>query len=273
MTRKIVLGIAIAATLIAGTFAITNANNAIAGFFDPTVRDNVTVNDIKLKDPQIMVIVDNAGVGTVSDFEITWRFDPTKCFLAVATLPAPALGLVPIVDDGALGGNPAHADFLGGEAVVLGASPGKTCKIDSKKGSFVTVSTVAADSERDTTIITKAKIAAGDRMFMVDNLGIAGPGIGIGTSDVEVVWRFSDPDCKVVTSGGAPSGTTGAASSTLPALPGTLILADDTALGGAAAHSDVTTSDGIFLAGETGPCNINSKKGDFVTVSTVMSTP
>ncbi len=106
---------------------------------------------------------------------------------------------------------------------------------------------------------------------MVDNLGIAG-GVGAGTSDVEVVWRFSDPDCKVVTSGGAPTASAGP-SSTLPPLPGTLILANDLALGGAPAHADVPMSDGIFLAGETGACKIDSKKGDFVTVSTVKGNP
>jgi len=52
---------------------------------------------------------------------------------------------------------------------------------------------------------------------------------------------------------------------TLPALPvATAILTNDGALGGNPPHMDVTASDGIFIAGETGDCKMKKQKGYFV---------
>ena len=147
MTKTIykitILTTTIAAILLTGAIAFP-LQPVSSGFFEPlgVVRDNVNVLNIKLEYPQIMVIVDNAGLPGTSDVEMVWRFDPSECMLLVATLPAPVLGLIPVVPDGALGADPAHADAMGVEAVILAAKPGETCEIDSDDGEFVTVSTV-----------------------------------------------------------------------------------------------------------------------------------
>ena len=142
MTKTVILGIAVAAVLVTGLIAFMP--EAIS---DPKVseeRDNVNVLHMTLEYPQIMVIVDNAGIGGTSDVEMVWRFDSTKCMLLVATAPAPGLGLVVVAPDGALGADPAHADAFGVDAVVLAAKTGKICIIDPDMGEFVTVSTVGS---------------------------------------------------------------------------------------------------------------------------------
>ena len=106
-----------------------------------------------MKNGQFRVIVDNAGIGGTSDVEITWVFDSEKCVLyAAGDIGGPLIGVIPLVDDGALSvpnlplplALPvAHNDVDFAEAVVLGVNgDAKDCKIDSKKGQYVSVSTI-----------------------------------------------------------------------------------------------------------------------------------
>jgi len=120
-----------------------------------------------------------------------------------------------------------------------------------------------SDTERDnTTLKGNLKIASGDRIVLVDNAGIG------GTSDVEVTWKFSDSDCKVVTFGGAIGA--GGAGGGAAALGGTL-LTDDAAYAGNPPHADVVGTNAILVSAETGVCKLVANNGDFVTVSTVGS--
>ena len=112
------------------------------------VRDNVDVENIKLKQGQFRVIVDNAGIGATSDVEITWNFKEKDCVVIAAGTVGGSFGTVGLVDDGAFSvgaGVPVgHNDVKFVEAVLLGvATDAKHCKIDSNKGEFVAVSTVA----------------------------------------------------------------------------------------------------------------------------------
>ena len=147
MNSKTILGITISIAIFAGAITLVNLNPAIAGIgtIDQTERDNLLLTETKLKNGQIMVLVDNAGIGQTSDVELTWRFDPNKCQLNVATAPAPGLSPVVITDDGALGGNPAHRDWSAAEAVFLTTQPGEDCKIKPGKGEYISVSTVGSD--------------------------------------------------------------------------------------------------------------------------------
>ncbi len=115
--------------------------------------------------------------------------------------------------------------------------------------------------ERATMILKgNLKIASGDRVVLVDNAGIG------GTSDVEVTWRFSDPDCRVVTIGGIignPLSNGGPA-----AIVGTLLL-DDLAFAGNPPHADVAGTDAILVSAETNVCKLVANNGDYVSVSTV----
>lgn len=96
-------------------------------------------------------------------------------------------------------------------------------------------------------------------MVLVDNAGIG------GTSDVEVTWRFDATKCQLArVDGTAPSititpfGNDGA----LSGVPG------------APAHNDEAGVDAIVLTTQSGQtCTINPARGEFITVSTVGSSP
>jgi len=143
MNKLAITSILATTILIAGIFAFTPIQQA-STLLPSTERDNVIVHSIKLTDGQIMVIVDNAGIGGTSDVEVTWRFDPSECKLARVDGTPPAIVVTPITNDGALSGNPAHSDQTGVDAIVLTTQAGQTCKIDPNKGEFVTVSTVGS---------------------------------------------------------------------------------------------------------------------------------
>jgi len=111
-------------------------------------RDNVDVENIKLKEGQWRVIVDNAGIGETSDVEITWNFDEDKCKVVAAGEVAGSFGTVDLVDDGAfsvVNSIPVgHNDVKLAEAVLLTTVEGAgDCEIKSDDGQFVAVSTVA----------------------------------------------------------------------------------------------------------------------------------
>ena len=112
------------------------------------VRDNVDVENIKLKQGQYRVIVDNAGIGETSDVEITWSFNERNCVVIAAGDVAGSFGTVALVDDGAFSvgaGIPVgHNDVKFAEAILLTVAPdARHCGINSDKGEFVAVSTVA----------------------------------------------------------------------------------------------------------------------------------
>jgi hypothetical protein len=132
--------------LVAGIFAVMPIEKAatVHDTFRGSIRDNVIVNSITLTPGQIMVIVDNAGIGGRSDVEVTWRFDPTQCQLARVDGTPPNITVTPFGNDGALGGNPAHSDQQNVDAIVLTTQEGQTCAINPALGQFITVSTVAA---------------------------------------------------------------------------------------------------------------------------------
>jgi len=112
------------------------------------VRDNVDIENIKLKNGQFRVIVDNAGIGATSDVEITWNFDVEKCVVIAAGNVGGSFGTVALVNDGAFSDPPVsvpvgHNDVKFAEAILLGVvGDAKDCKIDSKKGQYVSVSTI-----------------------------------------------------------------------------------------------------------------------------------
>ena len=150
MTKTILLA-TIAAVMVLGlaTASVVINNNVEAGVggdMRTPVRDNVDVENIKLKNGQVRAIVDNAGIGATSDVEITWWFNPEKC-VVIAAGDVGGFGTVELVNDGAFtdAGIPVgHNDVKWAEAILLGVKgDAKECKIDSKKGEYVAVSTVA----------------------------------------------------------------------------------------------------------------------------------
>ena len=160
MTKTKITAIITATVLVVGSLYIgSNVLPALGGgfnnecpgvcpIFEPQVRDNTTVTHINLEWPQKLILVDNAGIGGISDVEVTWRFDPSKCM--VQTLPSgvdPSLeaswDLLP--NDMVFGAFAAHADAFDVEAVALSAvSDDDECELDDDDGEFVTVSTVFA---------------------------------------------------------------------------------------------------------------------------------
>ena len=164
MTKTKITAIITATVLVVGSLYIgSNVLPALGGggngcpgvcpIFEPQVRDNVNVLNIKLENGQRMVLVDNAGIGGTSDVEVTWRFDPTECSLE--RINQAGAGSPPVTfstfgslfggapNDGAMGGNPPHRD-LTGDGISLTTKPNKDCELDPGKGEFVTVSTVGS---------------------------------------------------------------------------------------------------------------------------------
>jgi len=138
MSKLAITSILVAAILVAGMFAFMPVEKVSTQGGGPA-RDNVIVHSITLTSPQRMVIVDNAGIGGTSDVEVTWRFNPAVCRVQVFD----GTTFTNLANDGAFGGNPAHADSIDVEAVVLTAiNATAACTIDPTIGQFVTVSTV-----------------------------------------------------------------------------------------------------------------------------------
>jgi len=118
----------------------TTVNN-----IEPSVRDNLFVTDVHLKDGQVMVLLDNAGIGGSSDVEVTWRLDETKCQLLYTLTDVTAgLTLTPFVDGGELGGNPAHEDLSGVEAIALTTQEKKNCHVNPTQGEYIGISTIGS---------------------------------------------------------------------------------------------------------------------------------
>jgi len=118
----------------------TTVNN-----IEPSVRDNLFVTDVHLKNGQVMVLLDNAGIGGSSDVEVTWRLDETKCqLLYTLTDVADGLTLTQFVDGDALGGNPAHQDLTEVEAIALTTQEKKNCHVNPTQGEYIGISTIGS---------------------------------------------------------------------------------------------------------------------------------
>jgi len=110
-----------------------------------SVRDNLFVTDVHLKDGQVMVLLDNAGIGGSSDVEVTWRIDDKKCLLLYTLTDVGAgLTLTPFVDGLELGGNPAHQDLTGVEAIALTTQEKKNCHVNPTLGEYIGISTIGS---------------------------------------------------------------------------------------------------------------------------------
>ncbi len=141
-----ILAVTIAA---AGIFAFISLEKTAAApsanpLGNPLTTSNLLVGGITLSSGQLMVLIDNAGIGGKSSVEITWRFASADCQLVRVDGTAPSLTLTPISDDGALGGNPAHSDQASLDALVLTNQSGMTCTIDPSSGQYISVSTVGS---------------------------------------------------------------------------------------------------------------------------------
>ena len=151
MTKTILLATVVAVTILGLSAASMVFNNSVLadeeGSDHTLVRDNVDVENIKLEEGQFRVLVDNAGIGTTSDVEITWVFDPENCVVIAAGVTGTTFGTIPLVNDGAFQavGVPivGHNDVKHAEAILLTAAGGNDCEIESDEGQFVAVSTVA----------------------------------------------------------------------------------------------------------------------------------
>jgi hypothetical protein len=171
--KKIVIPTILAATvLVAGfvaylpvqkaqtvhTFLADIITGNVEAIVAASVRDNIIVEEANLFNvTDRMVILDNAGIGSTSDVEITWRFGgDADCRIGVilgaggviSASPGPAPGGGVLAgDDGAFGGNPPHADATNVEAVFIINVGGDddVCDFDTiADGGYVSVSTINA---------------------------------------------------------------------------------------------------------------------------------
>jgi len=120
-----------------------------------------------------------------------------------------------------------------------------------------------------TTSLTTAGGPTVGAIVLIDNFGIG------GTSDVEVTWTKgfpSDTDCALVHVGGTQTAASPGMTAGFP------ILGNDGALSGApgvtsVAHTDVTGTDAILLVDTTDDGSGCSLGSDFISISTVASSP
>ena len=87
----------------------------------------------------------NAASSRSSDVEVTWRLDETKCqLLYTLTDVGAGLTLTPFVDGFELGGNPAHQDLTGVEAIALTTQDRKNCHVNPTQGEYIGISTIGS---------------------------------------------------------------------------------------------------------------------------------
>jgi len=144
MTKKLFL-VAVAITAFAiGTVGSSTLVEADGNAKDKVTeeRDNLFITGFSVGAGDLVVLLDNAGIGGTSSVELTWRL-PSECALVRVDGTPPSLTLTPIVDGGELGGNPAHSDQANAGAIVLTGSGG-TCIIDSSAGQYISISTVGS---------------------------------------------------------------------------------------------------------------------------------
>jgi len=146
MSKGILLGLTITAIIVAGLFAFSPAQEASSARSTPLERDNTTVTDISVLTGQKLVLVDNRGIGGLSEAEVTWIFNPDNCLvqmLPVGKDPSVGTDWRPMANDGAFGTFAGHADTpFPVEAIALSPVGGNTCTLNPATGEYVTVSTV-----------------------------------------------------------------------------------------------------------------------------------
>ena len=119
-------------------------------------------------------------------------------------------------------------------------------------------------TERDNTTVTHIEVEDPQKLILVDNRGIVGTGLVSGTSDVEVTWRFDPEECRVEW---LPLGLD-------PSDGGDWVpFANDGAFGVFAAHDDALNVEAVALSAKEDKCKLDPGHGEFVTVSTVASSP
>jgi hypothetical protein len=151
--KKIVIPAVLAATiLVAGMFAlmpVQKASTIHSGLTSGTAavsRDNQVITDIALGANERMIILDNAGIGGVSDVEVTARL-PGAGTCTVQTIAqgagawvAMALGPFPVAAVGELL-VPVHGDQANVEAVsIFGGGTG--CALAASSNEYVSLSVV-----------------------------------------------------------------------------------------------------------------------------------
>ena len=162
MTKTIILGIAVAAVLVASLMAFMP--EAIS---DPKVteeRDNTTVTGLTTPATTAtsvgaIVLLDNGGIGGTSDVEVTWTkpFSDSECALVAVggTIIGPSPGLDPTGVHSIIGNDNvfvtvvgyasvAHNDVVNAEAILLvdkTVGTGNGCSLGKD---FVTISTVGS---------------------------------------------------------------------------------------------------------------------------------
>jgi len=163
MTKKIILGIAAAAVLVASLMAFIP--EAIS---DPKVskeRDNTTVTGLTTSTSTAslvgaIVLLDNAGIGGTSDVEVTWTApfsDPDCKLVTVEGSPSASPGDDPagnailgndMVFMTVLGYMVAHNDVAGTEAILLVDidDDSDPCALGTD---FITISTVGSQKVND----------------------------------------------------------------------------------------------------------------------------
>lgn len=151
--KKIVIPAVLAATiLVAGMFAFmpvqkaSTVHTGLSSGVSAITRDNVSIHDVTLAANERLIVIDNAGIGGVSDVEVTARL-PAGSTCTVETIASGAGVWVPMVlvpFPVAAGGEasvPGHADQANVEAVsIFGGATG--CNLTAGPSDYVSVSTV-----------------------------------------------------------------------------------------------------------------------------------
>ena len=144
-TKSILLLVFVAIAFVAGTLAsvaIVDADGDGGKGNVSEERDNLFITGITAGNGQLIVLVDNAGIGGTSSVELTCRF-PSECALVRVDGTAPNLALTVLADGGELGGDPHHTDQKNVAAIVLKGNGG-TCTLDPSAGEYISISTVGS---------------------------------------------------------------------------------------------------------------------------------
>ena len=146
MTKTIIL-LAIVVTFAVGTltsFAIVEADKGNKVNVSEE-RDNMFITGITAGDGQLIVLLDNAGIGGTSTVELTWRA-PATCTLVRVDGTAPNLVITPLADGGELGGDPKHTDENNVAAIVMTGSGG-SCTLNPANGEYISISPVGSSKK------------------------------------------------------------------------------------------------------------------------------
>ena len=144
MTKSILLLVFAAIAIAAGTlasYAIVDADGGHKANVSEE-RDNMFITGITAADGQLIVLLDNAGIGGTSSVELTWRA-PGTCALVRVDGTAPSITPTVLTDGGELGGDPMHTDQSNVAAIAL-LGNGGSCTLDPANGEYISISTVGS---------------------------------------------------------------------------------------------------------------------------------